>query len=66
MAGAAVATTFAATLGLGATFGLFGMTEPDGGVGDLEDARPVSAVQAGVQTDPGLTQTRDAAVLPDD
>ncbi|MET0628428.1 MAG: hypothetical protein ABW033_08220 [Acidimicrobiia bacterium] len=45
IAGAAALTTFAATVGLGANFGLFGLTQPDSRMGHLDGARAISAVQ---------------------
>jgi len=36
-------TAFATTVGLGATFGLFGLTEPDSSVGRLGGPRPAAA-----------------------
>jgi len=49
-AGAAAVTAFAAVLGLGATFGLFGLTQPDGRVVHVDRAH-VATVAAG----PGTT-----------
>ena len=43
-AGALSVTAFAATLGLGATFGLFGVTQPDSPLGRLDDRRAVAVV----------------------
>jgi hypothetical protein len=52
-AGALSVTAFAATVTLGATFGLFGVTQPDSPLGRLDDRRAV-AVDTG----------RGPAVLP--
>jgi hypothetical protein len=38
-AGAVTVTAFATTVGLGASFGLFGVTEPDSPVGRLDSRR---------------------------
>ena len=45
-AGAVTITAFATTVGLGANFGLFGVTEPDSPVGRLDTRR--ATVQAHV------------------
>ena len=42
-AGALSVTAFATTVGLGANFGLFGVTEPDSPVGRLDHAGRVDA-----------------------
>jgi hypothetical protein len=47
VAGAAAATVLAAVLGLGATFGLFGLTEPPDAGGSGADRAPVAAVTPG-------------------
>jgi hypothetical protein len=52
MAGALSATAFATTLGLGANFGLFGITEPDSGVGRLDTSRPARALVQPAPTAP--------------
>jgi hypothetical protein len=52
-AGALSATAFATTLGLGANFGLFGVTEPDSPVGRLEPDR--AAVVADADVAPGAS-----------
>jgi hypothetical protein len=44
-AGVLTVTAFATTLGLGANFGLFGLTEPDSPVGRLDSRRPVTDVR---------------------
>ena len=44
-AGAVTITAFATTVGLGASFGLFGVTEPDSPVGRL-DSRRTATVEA--------------------
>ena len=45
VAGAAAVTAFAATVGLGANLGLFGLAEPDGHTSRLDDVRPVSVAR---------------------
>jgi hypothetical protein len=47
-AGALSATAFATTIGLGANFGLFGLTEPDSPVGRLDPNRAAATVDARV------------------
>lgn len=42
-AGALSAAAFATTVGLGANFGLFGLTEPNSPVGRLDPSQAVSA-----------------------
>ena len=42
-AGAVTITAFATTVGLGANFGLFGVTEPDSPVGRLDSRQTVEA-----------------------
>jgi hypothetical protein len=46
VAGAAAATVLASVLGLGATFGLFGLTEPDSGGADRAPAAAVATAHA--------------------
>jgi len=43
-AGALSAAAFAATVALGATFGLYGVTQPDSPVGRLDDRHAVAVV----------------------
>jgi hypothetical protein len=45
-AGALSITAFAATVGLGANFGLFGLTEPQSPVGHLDSRNAVAPVRA--------------------
>ena len=59
IAGAAAATTFAATVGLGATFGLFGLTQPDSRMGRLDGARAASVAN----TPPAVTATVAPATI---
>ena len=60
-------TAFATTVGLGATFGLFGLAQPDSAVGHLGGAPPAAA-QVREQSDgaatPGAVPT-DARALAD-
>ena len=44
-AGALSITAFATTVGLGASFGLFGITEPESPVGHLDTRRAVTEVR---------------------
>ncbi|MFI5052981.1 MAG: hypothetical protein ACHQDE_01355 [Acidimicrobiia bacterium] len=44
MAGALSVTAFATTVGLGANFGLFGITEPNSSIGRLDSSQPGVAV----------------------
>jgi hypothetical protein len=53
-AGALSVTAFAATVGLGATFGLFGVTQPDSPIGRLDDRRAV-AVAANAESVAGAS-----------
>jgi len=46
-AGALSVTAFAATVAIGANFGLVGQAEPDSPVGRLDDHHQVAAVAAG-------------------
>jgi hypothetical protein len=57
-AGAVTITAFATTVGLGASFGLFGVTEPDSPVGRL-DSRRAASVEAHT-----LTQAPVPTTLP--
>ena len=64
IAGAAAVTAFAATVGLGANFGLFGMTQPDSRVGHLDGARPASVLHTNADaghTDAGQDDAGRAA-----
>jgi hypothetical protein len=54
-AGALSAAAFATTVGLGANFGLFGITEPDSPVGRLDPHR--TAVTADVRVAPSVATT---------
>jgi hypothetical protein len=61
-------TAFATTVGLGATFGLFGLTQPDSAVGRLGGPPPAEASaseQTSAQATPGAVPT-DPRALPDD
>jgi hypothetical protein len=63
-AGVLSITAFATTVGLGANFGLFGLTEPDSPVGHLDSRRPVAVVRAAASASvslPTTTTTRPAA-----
>ncbi|HEX5586163.1 MAG TPA: hypothetical protein VFZ17_02550 [Acidimicrobiia bacterium] len=64
IAGAAAVTTFAATVGLGANFGLFGLTQPDSGMGHLGGARAISAVQPAPAVTATVVPVKPA--MPDD
>jgi hypothetical protein len=55
-------TAFATTVGLGATFGLFGLAQPDSQVGRLGGPKPASA-QVGNAV---ATQPAPSTSLPDD
>lgn len=61
MGGVLSTTAFATTVGLGATFGLFGLTQPESPVGRLGGPAPAAA-----QVDPpqgsGAAVTRSPAV----
>jgi hypothetical protein len=48
IAGALAAGTFAATVALGASFGLFGLTQPDSPAGRLSGHRPPVTTTAAV------------------
>jgi hypothetical protein len=48
IAGTAALTAFAATLGLGANLGLFGLTEPSSRVGHLDTTRAPAAAPTSV------------------
>jgi hypothetical protein len=58
-AGALSAATFAITIGLGANFGLFGLTEPDSPVGRLDPNRTATRADAQVplQAAPAVATT---------
>ena len=45
-------TAFATTVGLGANFGLFGLTQPESPVGRLDSANTATANPAGGGVDP--------------
>jgi hypothetical protein len=59
IAGALSVTAFATTVGLGANFGLFGITEPDSSIGRLDSSRPGVAV--GVRVGPALRSGTEPA-----
>ena len=68
-AGALSLTAFAATVGLGATFGLFGVTQPDSPVGRLDDRRAAAVVvNAGARpgASPAVASTPTAVAHGDD
>jgi hypothetical protein len=54
-AGAVTVAAFATTVGLGASFGLFGVTEPDSPVGRLDSRRATVEVHAGDPAAPVTT-----------
>ncbi len=54
-------TAFATTVGLGATFGLFGLTQPDSPVGRLGGPAPAAA-QVDTPEGSGAASTQPAAV----
>ena len=60
-AGALSAAAFATTVGLGANFGLFGLTEPSSPVGRLDPSQAVS-VDARVQPDASPAVTTPAPI----
>ena len=51
-AGALSVTAFATTVGLGANFGLFGLTQPESPVGRLDSANTATANPASGGVDP--------------
>jgi hypothetical protein len=58
-AGALSAAAFATTLGLGANFGLFGITEPDSPVGRLDPDRTAAVADVGVTPTAPFPQDSD-------
>jgi len=61
-AGALSITAFATTVGFGASFGLFGITEPDSPVGRLHTHRVVTEIR--VAPTPSTTAAPAAPVTP--
>jgi hypothetical protein len=60
-AGVLSITAFATTVGLGANFGLFGLTEPESPVGRLDSRRSASAQVQPVAPRPVVTTTPPGA-----
>lgn len=56
VAGALSVTAFATTVGLGANFGLFGITEPHSSVGRLDTGRAAASVKVRVDHSPPTTR----------
>jgi hypothetical protein len=65
-AGVLSATAFAATLGLGATFGLFEVAQPESPVGHLDSRRAVTQVRIEPASPPASTVAPVAPVPADD
>jgi hypothetical protein len=70
VAGALSVTAFATTVGLGASFGLFGITEPDSPAGQLDPGRAGASVQqvtpASVSVPPSAPVRVQVRGAPDD
>ena len=60
-AGAVTITAFATTVGLGASFGLFGVTEPDSPVGRLDSRRAATVEVHAVPVPAPVTTTPPGA-----